>query len=71
MYIRYLSFDSQEEMEKEIQKRQPYKIDIGAVFTAKVIRKVHVKYIQSSMLHFSCKKFKIDKIYNKPIFLLL
>eukprot|EP00795_Rhopilema_esculentum_P013393 gene13393-4256_t len=35
VYIRYLSFDNQEEMEKEIQKRQPYKIDIGAVFTAK------------------------------------
>lgn len=36
IYVRYQSFSSQEEMEKEIQKRNPYKIDIGAVFTHKV-----------------------------------
>ncbi|XP_031559375.1 DNA primase small subunit-like [Actinia tenebrosa] len=35
IYVRYQSFSSQEEMEKEIQKRNPYKIDIGAVFTHK------------------------------------
>ncbi|XP_022093945.1 DNA primase small subunit-like isoform X1 [Acanthaster planci] len=33
IYIRYQSFADQSEMEKEIQKRCPYKIDIGAVFT--------------------------------------
>ena len=38
VYIRYLSFTDQSEMEKEIQKRQPYKIDIGAVYTHKVRR---------------------------------
>ncbi|CAH1790561.1 unnamed protein product [Owenia fusiformis] len=33
IYIRYQSFSDQNEMEKEIQKRCPYKIDIGAVFS--------------------------------------
>ena len=36
VYIRYLSFADREEMEKEILKREPYKIDIGAVFSLKV-----------------------------------
>lgn len=36
VYIRYQSFADQQEMEKEIQKRCPYKIDIGAVFSHKV-----------------------------------
>ncbi|XP_062619176.1 DNA primase small subunit-like [Saccostrea cucullata] len=35
VYIRYQSFSDQQEMEKEIQKRCPYKIDIGAVFSHK------------------------------------
>ena len=29
VYIRYQSFDDQQQMEKEIQKKIPYKIDIG------------------------------------------
>ena len=33
IYIRYLSFSDQQEFEKELQKRCPYKIDIGAIFT--------------------------------------
>ena len=33
VYIRYLSFADKEEMIAAIQKRQPHKIDIGAVFT--------------------------------------
>ncbi|XP_064598395.1 LOW QUALITY PROTEIN: DNA primase small subunit-like [Liolophura sinensis] len=35
VYIRYQSFSDQQELEKEVQKRCPYKIDIGAVFTHK------------------------------------
>ncbi|XP_033728623.1 DNA primase small subunit-like [Pecten maximus] len=33
VYIRYQSFADKQEMEKEIQKRCPYKIDIGAIFS--------------------------------------
>lgn len=36
VYIRYQSFQDQAEMTAAIKKRNPYKIDIGAVFTAKV-----------------------------------
>ncbi|XP_068752184.1 DNA primase small subunit-like [Montipora capricornis] len=35
VYLRYQSFADQQELEKEILKRNPYKIDIGAVFTHK------------------------------------
>jgi DNA primase small subunit len=34
VYIRYLSFRTQKEMSDAIQKRQPHKIDIGAVYNA-------------------------------------
>lgn len=34
IYIRYQSFRDESELTQAIQKRQPYKIDIGAVFTA-------------------------------------
>ncbi|XP_076458358.1 DNA primase small subunit-like [Babylonia areolata] len=33
VYLRYQSFTDQQDLEKEIQKRCPYKIDIGAVFS--------------------------------------
>ncbi|XP_054258588.1 DNA primase small subunit-like [Macrosteles quadrilineatus] len=35
IYIRYLSFNNQDEMEKAIQQKCPYKIDIGAVYNKK------------------------------------
>ena len=36
IYIRYKSFSSEKEMKDEIVKLNPYKIDIGAVYTSKV-----------------------------------
>ena len=33
VYVRYQSFSSQEEFEKEVKARSPHKIDIGAVYT--------------------------------------
>lgn len=37
MYIRYQSFNTLQEFEKEVQNRCPFKIDIGAVFNMRFI----------------------------------
>ena len=36
IYIRYMSFGDATDLDKELQKRVPYKIDIGAVYNHKV-----------------------------------
>ena len=36
MYVRYQSYDSRDALEEGIRKTNPYKIDIGAIFSVKV-----------------------------------
>jgi DNA primase small subunit len=37
IYIRYQSFNTLQEFEKEVQTRCPFKIDIGAVFNMRFV----------------------------------
>lgn len=36
VYLRFQSFSSPQELERELQKINPYKIDIGAVYSHRV-----------------------------------
>ena len=49
VYLRYQSFSDQQELEKEILKRNPYKIDIGAVFTHKVSLNLYFIYVEDEL----------------------
>lgn len=51
IYVRYQSFSSQQEMEKEIQKINPYKIDIGAVYS-RPVRNTEIILCLTSFHHF-------------------
>jgi hypothetical protein len=51
VYIRYRSYESEEEMTADIKKMNPYKIDIGAVFSAKVKLDAHALPLQ---IHLRC-----------------
>lgn len=57
VYIRYQSFSDQQELEKEIQRRCPYKIDIGAVFSHRP--KDH-KTVKAAAFHAQEKELVFD-----------
>ncbi|XP_041036427.1 DNA primase small subunit [Carcharodon carcharias] len=57
IYVRYLSFNNQNELEKEIQKMVPYKIDIGAVYSNKPSQHNSVK---SGTFHAEYKELVFD-----------
>lgn len=61
VYLRYQSFADQQELEKEILKRNPYKIDIGAVFTHKVPSSVVSAF--SSLFYVTSVSF--NKLMNR------
>ncbi|XP_060676976.1 DNA primase small subunit [Hemiscyllium ocellatum] len=57
IYVRYLSFNNSNELEKEMQKMVPYKIDIGAVYSNKPSQHNSMK---SGTFHAESKELVFD-----------
>ncbi|XP_059499359.1 DNA primase small subunit [Stegostoma tigrinum] len=57
IYVRYLSFNNQNDLEKEMQKMAPYKIDIGAVYSNKPSQHNSMK---SGTFHAESKELVFD-----------
>ncbi|XP_043537940.1 DNA primase small subunit isoform X2 [Chiloscyllium plagiosum] len=57
IYVRYLSFNNQNELEKEMQKMVPYKVDIGAVYSNKPSQHNSMK---SGTFHAESKELVFD-----------
>jgi len=54
VYVRYQSFDSREALQEGIRKANPYKIDIGAIFSEKVRLRTCVQTISDLLCECTC-----------------
>lgn len=61
IYVRYQSFSTQNELEKEMQKMNPYKIDIGAIYSHRVRLRASTLSITVFTCH--CKKDKASSLF--------
>lgn len=64
IYVRYQSFSTQNELEKEMQKMNPYKIDIGAVYSHRV--RLRAIFFSLTELTRFCK-VKVSSVAYSPI----
>ena len=69
IYLRYLSFSTSEELQTEMVRRVPHKIDIGAVFNAKPSD--HKKIANFQVLTYLNMKILNCDIKNSSIYFLI